>query len=84
VFISQPPLLKSIKIRSSRYFAGPAAAESLDGTAGLRPESSICHSGFEPTEAGWLGRGREGGILGGECESSGGAVEEYECVYKKS
>jgi hypothetical protein len=30
--------------------AGPAAAESLDGTASLKPEPSICHSGFDPLD----------------------------------
>jgi hypothetical protein len=32
------------------WFAGPAAAESLDGTASLKPEPSICHSGFDPLD----------------------------------
>jgi hypothetical protein len=60
-----------IETHPERPFAGPAAAESLDSTAGLKPESSMCHSGFEPTETGWLGRGKEGGILGGEREGIG-------------
>ncbi len=32
------------------WLAGPAAAESLDGTASLKPEPSICHSGFDPLD----------------------------------
>jgi hypothetical protein len=32
------------------WFAGPAAAESLDGTASLKPKPSICHSAFDPLD----------------------------------
>ena len=32
------------------WFTGPAAAESLDGTASLKPIPSICHSGFDPLD----------------------------------
>jgi hypothetical protein len=30
------------------WFAGPAAAESLNGMASLKPEPLICYSGFDP------------------------------------